>query len=309
MPNLASARAQRLHAYVERLTTTLGHQDRHGPLRDYVTGLRLPADRKSIAARAAPVGPRHVRARRQSMHHFVANAAWDDGAVLRIAREAVLAALERHGPVAAWVVDDTGMPKKGRHSVGVARQYCGVLGKQENCQVAVSVSLAHAQASVPVAYRLYLPEAWAQDRRRRRAAGVPDPIEFRPKWQIALEQITHLTMEGVPAAPVVADAGYGVVTAFRDALTARGIPYIVGISSETTVWPPGQAPVASAQVWRAGAPADAGAPHAPPSSTERGGRGSPAAGSRLAHGDVAPRHAGRHALALRRRPGAPRASR
>jgi SRSO17 transposase len=243
MRTLASARARRFHAYVERLTTALGHQDRHGPLRDYVTGLCLPGDRKSIEPMAARVDPRHVRARHQSMHHFIANAAWDDGAVLRIARETVLAALERHGPVAAWVVDDTGIPKKGRHSVGVARQHCGVLGKQENCQVAVSVSVAHEHASVPVAYRLYLPEAWAQDRRRRRAAGVPDTVAFRPKWQIALEQITQLTAEGVSAAPVVADAGYGVVTAFRDALTARGIPYVVGISTETTVWAPGRAPL------------------------------------------------------------------
>ena len=170
MPTSTSTRGERFHAYVERLSSALGHRDRHGPLRDYVTGLCLPGDRKSIEPMAARVDPRHVRARHQSMHHFVANAAWDDAAVLRVARETVLAALERHGPVAAWVVDDTGMPKKGRHSVGVARQYCGVLGKQENCQVAVSVSLAHEQASVPVAYRLYLPEAWAQDRRRRRAA-------------------------------------------------------------------------------------------------------------------------------------------
>ena len=221
MPNLASARARRFRAYVERLTTALGHQDRHGPLRDYVTGLCLPGERKSIEPMAARVDPRHVRARHQSMHHFIANAAWDDAAVLRVARQTVLAALARQGPVAAWVVDDTGIPKKGRHSVGVARQYCGVLGKQDNCQVAVSVSVAHERASVPVAYRLYLPEAWAQDRRRRRAAGVPDPIAFRPKWQIALEQITQLTAEGVPAAPVVADAGYGVVTAFRDTLRGR----------------------------------------------------------------------------------------
>src|SRR5213593_4207103 len=204
MPNLASARAQRFHAYVERLTTGLGHRDRHGPLRDYVTGLCLPGERKSVEPMAARVDPRHVRARHQSMHHFIANAAWDDRAVLRVARETVLAALARHGPVAAWVVDDTGMPKKGRHSVGVARQYCGVLGKEENCQVAVSVSVAHERASVPVAYRLYLPKVWAQDRRRRRAAGVPDAVEFRPKWQIALEQITQLTSEGIPTAPVAA---------------------------------------------------------------------------------------------------------
>jgi SRSO17 transposase len=243
MPNLTSARARRFHAYVERLATALGHQDRHGPLRDYVTGLCLPGDRKSIEPMAARVDPRHVRARHQSMHHFIANAGWEDAAVLRVARETVLAALERHGPVAAWVVDDTGIPKKGHHSVGVARQYCGVLGKQENCQVAVSVSVAHERASLPVAYHLYLSEAWAQDRRRRRTAGVPDTVAFRTKWQIALEQIAQLTAEGVRAAPVIADAGYGVVTAFREALTAQGRPYVVGISAETTVWPPGRAPL------------------------------------------------------------------
>src|SRR5256885_13272633 len=150
---------------------------------------------------AARVDPRHVRARHQSMHHFVANAAWDDGAVLRAARETVLAALERHGPVAAWVVDDTGMPKKGRHSVGVARQYCGVLGKQDKCQVAVSISLAHERASVPVAYRLYLAEMWAQDRRRRLAAGVPANVYVRTKWRIALEQGARLAAAGAPAPP------------------------------------------------------------------------------------------------------------
>src|SRR6266567_6726213 len=179
MPTSETARAQRFVTYVDQLAAVLGHRDRHEPLRAYVTGLCLPGDRKSIEPMAARVDPRHVRARHQSMHHFVANAPWDDAAVLRGAREIVLTALERHGPVAAWVVDDTGMPKKGRHSVGVTRQYCGVLGKQDNCQVAVSISLAHERASVPVAYRLYLPEAWAQDRRRRRAAGVPDAVEFR----------------------------------------------------------------------------------------------------------------------------------
>src|SRR5207245_9875346 len=135
MPTLATARAQRFHAYVERLTTALGHRDRHGPLRAYVTGLCLPGDRKSIEPMAARVDPRHVRARHQSMHHFVANAAWDDAAVLRAGRETVLAALERHGPVAAWVVDDSGMRKEGRHWVGVARRSLWVLGDMENREV------------------------------------------------------------------------------------------------------------------------------------------------------------------------------
>ena len=177
------------------------------------------------------------------MHHFVSNAPWDDEAVLRVARDYVLEQMERHGAVAAWIVDDTGIPKKGRHSVGVTRQYCGVLGKQDNCQVAVTVTLANEAVSVPAAYRLYVPESWANDRRRRREAGIPKEVTFQTKWQIALERIAHLRDEGLPPAPVVADAGYGVVTAFRDALTAWAIPYVVGITKETTVWPPGTEPL------------------------------------------------------------------
>jgi SRSO17 transposase len=109
--------------------------------------------------------------------------------------------------------------------------------------VAVSVSIANEAVSLPVAYQLYLPETWARDRRRRRAVGVPDPITFQPKWQIALGQIQTVQAEGVPRAPVVADAGYGDTTAFREALTTRGLAYAVGVKQETTAWPPGQAPL------------------------------------------------------------------
>ncbi len=243
MAHRPDARERRFQEYLERLAAALGHADRREPLRAYLTGLCLPGERKSIEPMAARIDPRHVRARHQSMHHFVANAPWAAAAVLRIARDWVLARLTRHGPVAAWIVDDTGMPKKGQHSVGVARQYCGVLGKPENCQVAVSVSLANEAVSVPGAYELYLPESWARDRARRRAAGVPREVKFRPKWQIALGQVLALQADGVPAAPVAADAGYGDTTAFRDGLTAAGIPYAVGVKPETTVWRPGQAPL------------------------------------------------------------------
>jgi len=243
MAHTPDPRVRRFREYVERLTVALGHADRHEPMRAYLTGLCLPGERKSIEPMAARVDPRHVRARHQSMHHFVANAPWEGEAVLRVARDWVLEPMGRHGPVAAWIVDDTAYPKKGRHSVGVARQYCGALGKQDNCQVAVSVSLANDAVSLPVAYRLYLPESWAQDRRRRRAAGVPDTVEFQPKWQLALGQIRTLQAEGVPPAPVVADAGYGDTTEFREALTAAGRPYAVGVKGETTVWRPGQAPL------------------------------------------------------------------
>jgi len=177
------------------------------------------------------------------MHHFVSKAEWEDEAVLRVARNTVLEAMERHGAVAGWVIDDTGIPKKGKHSVGVARQYCGVLGKQDNCQVAVSVTLANEAASVPAAYRLYLPEVWTKDARRRLSAGVPDEISFQTKWEIARDLIDRMRAEELPPAPVLADAGYGSVTAFREALTERQIPYVVGIGSETTVWPPGVEPL------------------------------------------------------------------
>lgn len=243
MRDTADTPNRRFRGYLDRLASVLGHRDRQEPLRAYLTGLCLPGERKSVEPMAARIDPHRVRARHQSMHHFVANAAWDDAAVLREARTMVLTQMERHGAVAAWIVDDTSMPKKGQHSVGVARQYCGVMGKQDNCQVAVTVTLANEAVSIPAAYQLYLPESWAHDRKRRRAAGIPASVSFRTKWQIALAQIDGLRREGLPPAPVVADAGYGVVTELRDQLTVRQVPYVVGVTGETTVWPPGQEPM------------------------------------------------------------------
>jgi SRSO17 transposase len=239
------AEKRRFAEYVEALSAVIGHADRGEPLRAYLTGLLLPGERKSVEPMAAKIDPRRVQARHQSMHHFVAQAPWKEDEVLRVAREYALAQLERHGPIGAWVVDDSGIPKKGSHSVGVARQYCGQLGKTENCQVVVSVSLVNATMSVPAAYRLYLPESWTTDRRRCSAAGVPPTTRFQTKWEIALEAIDRLLVDGVPRAPVLADAGYGVVTEFREGLTVRGLSYAMGISSEVTVWPPGTAPLAA----------------------------------------------------------------
>ena len=142
---------ERFDAYVERLTEQVGHADRHGPLEAYLTGLLLSGDRKSVEPMAAKIDPRHVSRLHQSMHHFVAKAPWDERVILAVARDYALGQLERHAPVGAWIVDDTGIPKKGKHSVGVARQYCGALGKRGNCQVAVSVSLANKTLSVPAA--------------------------------------------------------------------------------------------------------------------------------------------------------------
>ena len=143
-----------------------------------------------------------------------------------------------------WLVDDSGMPKKGRHSVGVARQYCGQLGKQDNCQVAVSVSLATEAASVPVDYRLYLPELWAEDAERRAAVDVPEDVVFRTKPRIALEQIRERVARGTTLGLVVADSGYGCDVAFREGLDALGLTYSVGIKANTSVWAPGVEPLA-----------------------------------------------------------------
>jgi SRSO17 transposase len=234
---------ERFREYLGRLSTTIGHADRRGPLEAYLKGLLLPGDRKSVEAMAARIDPRRVQARHQSMHHFVATAAWDGEVVLRKVVDYVLAQMERHGPVAGWLVDDTGIPKRGRHSVGVGRQYCGALGKQDSCQVVVSVSLANATLSVPCFYRLYLPESWAKDEERRAVVGVPPEVRFQTKWQLALSGIDQMIADQLPYAPVVADAGYGDTTAFRDELTKRKLGYVVGIKGETTFWPPGMAPL------------------------------------------------------------------
>lgn len=233
---------ERFDRYLEHLAGGLGHTDRHAGLRGYCTGLMLPLARKSVEPMAARVDPLHASARHQALHHFVAKAEWSDAELLRRVCQWVVPKMDfsRGG---CWIVDDTGFPKKGRHSVGVARQYCGMLGKQDNCQVAVSVSLACDQGSIPVAWQLYLPEEWATDQDRRTRAGVPQELVFATKTQIALQQLRTLLAEGAPRHCVLADAGYGVDTAFRQALSDMGLMYAVGVTSSVVVWAPGVEPL------------------------------------------------------------------
>jgi SRSO17 transposase len=233
----------RFAGYVEALGVVLGHADRQQPMHDYCLGLLMPIDRKSVEPMAAVTAPGQVAAKHQSLLHFVGNAPWSDAAMLGKVAELVLPAIERSGPVEAWIIDDTGFPKKGRHSVGVTRQYCGQLGKQDNCQVAVSLSLANHDASLPIAYRLYLPEDWARDQARRDKARVPATIAFQTKPEIAFEQIKAARTAGLPQGVVLMDAGYGNDTGLRTDITALGLRYVAGIGPNTSVWPSGEAPL------------------------------------------------------------------
>jgi SRSO17 transposase len=235
--------AERFSVYFEGLVSVIGHADRARPLRDYCTGLLMPCERKSVEPIAAVTAPERTAAQHQSLLHFVGEGRWSDEKVLAKVREMVLPVIERAGPIEAWIIDDTAFPKKGTHSVGVARQYCGQLGKQDNCQVAVSLSLANARASLPVAYRLYLPETWALDAARRKKAGVPDQIGFQTKIEIALDQIRAACAAGLPRGVVLMDAGYGNHSDLRAALTALELSYVAGIVSNTSVWAPGTGPL------------------------------------------------------------------
>jgi SRSO17 transposase len=238
----------RFSVYVEGLSTVIGHADRAGPLRDYCMGLMMPGERKSVEPMAAMTAPARTAAQHQSLLHFVGQSAWSDAEVLAKVGKMVLPKIEHHGAIEAWIIDDTGFPKKGEHSVGVARQYCGRLGKTDNCQVAVSLSLANHHASLPVAYQLYLPEEWSNDRKRLRKVGVPDEVVFKTKPEIALEQIAAACVAGLPRGVVLMDAAYGNNSDLRADITALELTYAAGILSNTTVWAPGTAPL-PAKAW------------------------------------------------------------
>src|SRR5882672_8361417 len=299
----------RFAAYVEQLGTALGHADRQDPLRDYCLGLLMPIARKSVEPMAAVTAPGQVAAKHQSLLHFVGNAPWSDTAMLAKVSDLVLPAIERSGPIEAWIIDDTGFPKKGRHSVGVTRQYCGQLGKQDNCQVAVSLSLANHHGSLPVAHRLYLPEEWARDRERREKARVPDTIGFRTKPEIALDQIKSACAAGLPRGVVLMDAGYGNDTELRTQVTTLDLSYVVGIGATTAVVAAGNGALAAAARVRPRTAAQAAAARwrAPPG--QRQDARPRVAGRGLAQYRLARGKRGLAGLALRPRAGTPGALR
>jgi len=197
----------------------------------YLRGLLLPGERKSIEPIAARVAPGHE----QELRHFVNEAAWDEHVVEGVLWERADAMLG--GDEAFLIIDDTALPKKGTESVGVAHQYCGALGKQANCQSLVSLTLARDDVPLPIGLHLYLPESWATDKKRRKKVGVPDDVVFRPKWQIALDEVRRLKDAAVHFGTVLGDAGYGACSEFRRGLSAMNLLWAVGIVCEQKLYP------------------------------------------------------------------------
>jgi len=227
--------ASRFVAFVGELTRVIGHADRARPLRDYCAGLLVSEGRRSVEPIASVTAPAEVSVQHQKLLHFVADAPWLDEPVLAKVREMVLPTIERHGPIEAWIIDDTSFPKHGSHSVGVHHQYCGQLGKQANCQVAVTLSIANHHASLPIAYRLYLPKEWAEDAARRKKARVPKAITFKTKPQIALEQVRKAYAAGVPHGVLLMDASYGSNSALRTGISALGLNYVAAVVASVKV--------------------------------------------------------------------------
>ncbi len=219
---------QRFLDYVTAVLPELGRKDRRPWADAYVRGLLLEGERKSIEPMAKRLPDGNV----QALQHFIGKSPWPYEPVRRQVAGVLCPEM---GP-GAWIVDDTGFPKKGRHSVGVTRQYSGTLGKIANCQVAVSLHHAIATASLPLDWTLYLPKEWTQDPKRCAAAGVPGPVHYKPKWALALDLIDRARTWKLTDQPVIADAGYGTIAEFRAGLRTRHLRYVVGVESTTGVW-------------------------------------------------------------------------
>ena len=241
-PNQLRKLDRELTGFLDEMIAGMGRPERRAAMRHYIMGLLLDGERKSVQPMAARLVKDEVDAdaMRQRLQDCVSLSRWSDEELLR--RLALKFDRELPG-VEAFVVDDTGFAKKGEYSVGVARQYSGTLGRTDNCQVAVSLHVAGAHGSGCIAMRLYLPqEEWASNQQRRSAAGVPEAVEFRTKWEISLAQLDVALSAGVDPHVVLADAGYGEATEFRTGLEQRGLHYVVGVSGVPTIWRPSVTP-------------------------------------------------------------------
>ena len=231
-----------------------GRSERRSALGHYLTGLLLEGERKSIEPMAARLveDPKRVEAMRQRLQQAVCVAKWDDNNIWR--RLALKLEKGLESELSAWVVDDTGFPKKGKYSVGVARQYSGTLGRIDNCQIAVSLHFASEKGSGCLGMDLFLPEAWTDDRERCRSVGVPDGSVHKTKWQISISQIDRALSFGMKPQTVLADAGYGVCGEYREELEQRGLHYVVAIKPTHLMWPLGSDPKRPEKLGTAGRP-------------------------------------------------------
>jgi SRSO17 transposase len=218
----------RLESYLDEMLAPLGRKDRRRWGQVSVRGLLLDGERKSVGAMV----PRLPEGEEQALQPFVSQSPWPWEPVW----EKWAASARQQRGEAFWIIDDTSFPKKGEHSVGGQRQYCGALGKLANCQVAVSLHQAGPTGSQPLAWRLYLPESWTEDRKRRQQVGIPQDVVFHKKWGLALQLIDQARAWGVPDRIVLADADYGDRGEFRTGLEQRGLRYTVGITSQLVVW-------------------------------------------------------------------------
>jgi SRSO17 transposase len=220
----------RLEQFLADLLEPVGRSERRHWGAVYVRGLLLDGERKSIE----PMAARLPEGNAQAMQQLVGQSPWAWTPVWERLGQRMTRELE---PDAAWVIDDTGFPKQGARSVGVARQYSGTLGKTGNCQIAVSLHHVGDMGTTVLGWRLYLPESWTADAARRTEAGVPADVTFKTKPELAMELIDQARAWGLADRIVLADGGYGEVTEFRAALEARQLPYAVGIGPQVGVWP------------------------------------------------------------------------
>lgn len=238
MEDLPREAQRRLDEYFSRIGVILGNDERRASFAIYAQGLFGDGERKSvepIAARAC-ADPALVDPMHQRLLHFLNESRWDDREVRREAARYAVDAMTAREPIDAWILDDTGMLKQGKHSVGVQRQYTGSAGKITNCQVTVSLSLATATEHVPIDFELYLPRSWTDDDARRAKAAVPANVRFRTKPQLALDMLRRAVEDGFPPGIVLADTGYGNSSDFRAQVHKLGLDYAVAIDSTTKVY-------------------------------------------------------------------------
>jgi len=228
---------QRLEAYCDRIGGELGRSERREAFAMYSIGLLGDCERKSVEpiAAAACGDPGLCRAFTERLLNFVAESPWDDRAVRGCAAHYALAAMSKREAVEAWIFDDTGFIKQGDKSPGVQRQYTGTAGKTTNCQIGVSLTIATRTLELPVDMDLYLPESWTEDRKRCRAAHIPDDLGYRPKWRIALDLAQRAVEAGYAPGLALADSAYGDVGEFRDGIRDLALDYALDVKMHTRV--------------------------------------------------------------------------